>query len=62
MTSTAASSSPVLVYLRGRERVLGGRLVVHREPELAAALLVEELGPMAARAWCRRLLAELEGK
>lgn len=46
-------------FIRGRERVLGRRLLLHREPAIAAALLVEELGPLGARAWVRTLLDEL---
>lgn len=59
-TSRLASASPTVAYLQGRERVLGRRLSLHREPCIAAALLLEELGPLGARAWVRRLLAELE--
>lgn len=35
-------------------------LVLHRTPAVAAALLVEELGPLGARAWALRLVAELD--
>jgi hypothetical protein len=37
-------------------------LILHREPEVAALLAVEALGPMGARQFAQRLLAELEGR
>ena len=43
------SDSPVDTYLRGRERVLGGRLVLSLDPVVAAELLVRELGRGASR-------------
>lgn len=62
-----ASGSPTLAFLASRERVLGRRrprgdeLVLDRDVATAADLLLEELGgPMAARAWSRALVRELE--
>lgn len=52
-------SSPTLRYIHDRERVLGRRFSLHREPAIAAALLVEELGPLGARQWLRRVLEEV---
>jgi hypothetical protein len=50
-----------VTYLQGRDRVLGARLVLYRDPELAADLLVEILGGRAAGyQWALRLLAAFE--
>jgi hypothetical protein len=53
--------SPTARFLTGRETVLGSRIRVHRDPEVTAPVLTEELGPAGARAWARRLLDELDG-
>jgi hypothetical protein len=47
-------------YIENRERVLGHhrRLSVH--PDIAAAEILEDLGPRAAVEWARHLVAELE--
>lgn len=58
-TARVGRRPPTVTYLEGRERVLGRRLTLHREPAIAAALLIEELGPLGARAWCRSLLEEV---
>lgn len=57
--SGGTAGSPTLRYLHGRERVLGRRFWLHREPCIAASQLVEELGPLGARAWVRCLLEEV---
>lgn len=47
-------------WQRARDRALGGRLVLHRDPERAADLLAEALGGRgAARAWVLALSAEV---
>jgi hypothetical protein len=60
-TATLSRWSPTARFLTGRETVLGSRLRVHRDPEVTAPVLTEELGPAGARAWARRLLDELDG-
>jgi putative intracellular protease/amidase len=60
-TARLSRWSPAARYLAGREAVLGRQLRLHQIPEVAATLLVEQLGPASARAWARRLLAELDG-
>jgi hypothetical protein len=60
-TARLGRFSVTAAYIAGRDRVLGGQLHLHREPEVAAALLTEELGPMGARAWVLRVLAEVDG-
>jgi len=54
-----AGTSLTAAYLDGRHRVLGGRLVLHRQAPIAAALLIEAVGPLAARAWLRQVAEEL---
>lgn len=46
-------------YLQSREAVLGRRFILHQEPAIAAALLTEQLGPLGARQWLRRVLEEV---
>jgi hypothetical protein len=60
-TRRLARWSPTAAYVEGREAVLGHALHLHREPEVAASLLAEVMGPASARAWASRLLAELDG-
>ena len=56
--SWGTSGSPTLAYLEGRERVLGRR----RDIDLTdtAEWLADELGPLAARAFARALVREME--
>lgn len=58
-TPSGYRQSPTLAYLRSREAVLGHRFSLHREPAIAAALLVEELGPLGAARWLRLVLEEV---
>lgn len=59
----ARSTESVSVW-PGVERVIRGRarpLVLHRDPEMAAALLTEVLGPDGAHAWALDVLEALLG-
>jgi hypothetical protein len=48
-------------YVRGRRRVLGWRLSVSRDPDLAADDLAEHMGGLEpARRWAADLVAALE--
>lgn len=58
-TPSGYPSSPTLAFLHGRERVLGRRFMLHQDPAVAAARLVEELGSLGARRWLLAALAEV---
>jgi hypothetical protein len=54
--------SPTVAFLRNREAVLGGRLVVHVDPEIAAELLAAAMGGrQLAYEWALALLAAFDG-
>lgn len=50
-------------YVRDRERVLGRRLRLSLDPEIAAEQLAEHLGGISrARRWTTEVVAALEGR
>jgi hypothetical protein len=54
-------TAPTVAYLEGRERVLGGRLVLHRDTEIAVELLCPALGGRAlAYQWLLAVIDALE--
>jgi hypothetical protein len=55
--------SDTVRYLRSRDRVLGRRMRVSQDPELAADQLAEQLGGHAlAVEWARTVVATLDGR
>jgi hypothetical protein len=53
--------SPTLIYLKGRERVLGRRVAVSIDPELGAEQLADGLGgARPARRWLVDALEHLD--